>query len=62
MYLPESDAQMYDILSELRTYAAANEMPRLAETLDDALILLAAEARRRGWRGVAGTGTERDKG
>ncbi len=61
MYLPENNAQMHDILSELRTYAAANEMPRLAETLDDALMLLAAEAQQRRWR-LAGTGTERDKG
>lgn len=60
MYLPENDAQMHDIVSELRVYAAANDMPRLAEMLDDALILLATEARQRRWR-VAGTGTERDK-
>ncbi len=43
MYLPENHAQMFDILSELRTYAAMNGLPRLAEELDDALMLLAAE-------------------
>ena len=46
MYLPESDAQMFDILSELRVYAAMNALPRLAEEIDDALMLLAAEGRR----------------
>lgn len=61
MYLPENDAQLYDILTELRTYAAQNDMPRLAETLDDALMLLAAEARAP-IRGVAGTRSGRDKG
>ena len=40
MYLPENDEQMHDIMSELRVYAAANDMPRLAEMLDDALVLL----------------------
>lgn len=60
MYLPENDAQMFDILSELRTYAAANDMPRLAESLDDALMLLAAEARAPA-RNIAGTATSRDK-
>jgi hypothetical protein len=60
MYLPESDAQMFDILTELRIYAALNDMPRLAEMLDDALIVLAREARTP-IRGVAGTGTGRDK-
>lgn len=43
MYLPENHDQMYDILSELRTYAATNGLPQLAEELDDALMLLAAE-------------------
>lgn len=46
MYLPESDDQMFDILSELRTYAGANGMHALAERLDDALVVLAAERRR----------------
>jgi hypothetical protein len=45
MYLPESHAQMFDILSELRIYAAMNGLPQLAEKLDDALMLLSAEAR-----------------
>ena len=45
MYLPESNSQMYDSLSELRVYAAMNALPRLAESLDDALILLATESR-----------------
>lgn len=43
MYLPESHRQMYDILSDLRIYAAMNDMPHLAERLDDALMLLIAE-------------------
>ena len=46
MYLPETNAQMFDILTELRIYAAMNGMPKLAERLDDALVLLVAEARR----------------
>jgi hypothetical protein len=45
MYLPENDAQMFDILSELRVYAAMNSLPRLAESLDDALVLLASDNR-----------------
>jgi hypothetical protein len=46
MYLPETNAQMFDILTELRVYAATNGMPMLAERLDDALILLLAEGRK----------------
>lgn len=46
MYLPENDAQMHDILAELRLYAQMNGMSRLAEELDDAILLLAAEGRR----------------
>jgi hypothetical protein len=45
MYLPEDNAQMFDILTDLRTYAAQNGLLRLAENLDDALILLVAESR-----------------
>ncbi|HMQ94139.1 MAG TPA: hypothetical protein PKA33_05820 [Amaricoccus sp.] len=45
MYLPENDAQMFDILTELRVYAAMNSLPRLAESLDDALVLLASDNR-----------------
>lgn len=48
MYLPENHAQMFDILTELRVYAAMNGLPHLAEKLDDALLLLEAEARRPG--------------
>jgi hypothetical protein len=44
MYLPESHAQMFEILTELRVYAAMNGMPQLAERLDDALVLLLAES------------------
>ena len=47
MYLPENNAQMFDILSELRLYAAMNALPGLAEELDDALMLLATEGRGR---------------
>ena len=45
MYLPEDNAQMYDILSELRVYAAMNALPKLAEMIDDSLVLLQAEGR-----------------
>jgi hypothetical protein len=45
MYLPENNAQMYDILSELRVYAAMNSLPQLAEMIDDSLVLLQAECR-----------------
>lgn len=61
MYLPENDAQMFDILSELRVYAAMNHMPKLSEAIDDALVLLAAAARTPA-AGVAASGTGRDKG
>jgi hypothetical protein len=47
MYLPENDAQMFDILSELRVYAALHGLSGLAEKLDDALQLLVTEQRRR---------------
>lgn len=45
MYLPETNAQMFDILTELRIYAAMNGMPKLAERLDDAMMLLLTEGR-----------------
>jgi len=48
MYLPENHAQMFDILTELRVYAAMNGLSNLAEKLDDALLLLQAESRRPG--------------
>jgi len=44
MYLPESNVQLFDILAELRVYAAMNALPGVAEKLDDALILLRTEA------------------
>lgn len=44
MYLPENNAQLYEILSALRLYAATNALPSLAESLDDAIHLLIAEA------------------
>ena len=44
MYLPENNAQLYEILSSLRLYAARNTLPALAESLDDALHLLVTEA------------------
>jgi hypothetical protein len=47
MYLPENNDQMFDILAELRVYAAMNGLPLLAEKLDDAILLLAAEGRSR---------------
>lgn len=48
MYLPENHAQMHDILTELRVYAAMHGLPKLAEALDDAIVLLESEARRTG--------------
>ncbi|MFT3973172.1 MAG: hypothetical protein QM699_06905 [Amaricoccus sp.] len=36
---------MYDILTELRIYAAANGLEQLAEKLDDAMVLLVIEGR-----------------
>lgn len=44
MYLPENNAQLYEILSALRLYASTNALPSLAESLDDALHLLVTEA------------------
>lgn len=48
MYLPENNKQMFEILAELRVYAAMNGFSNLAEELDDALILLQGEVRRQG--------------
>lgn len=45
MYLPEDHRQMYDILTELRVYAAENGLEQLAEKLDDAMVLLVIEGR-----------------
>ncbi len=47
MYLPEDNEQMFEILAELRVYAAMNALPGLAEELDDALMLLRTEILRR---------------
>lgn len=46
MYLPENHAQMFDILSVLRVYANQHSLPALAEQLDDAIVIFAAEVRR----------------
>lgn len=46
MYLPENDAQMHDILVELRLYAAMNRLYGLVDELDDAIMLLEMESRR----------------
>ncbi|WP_111428266.1 hypothetical protein [Rhodobacteraceae bacterium DSL-40] len=46
MYLPEDNDQMFEILVDLRLYAAMNSLPDLAEELDDALVLLQTEIRR----------------
>jgi hypothetical protein len=53
MYLPENDAQLFDILAELRLYAQMNALPGLAEEIDDALVLLAAETRRNAAKAAA---------
>ncbi|WP_424927751.1 hypothetical protein [Amaricoccus tamworthensis] len=60
MYLPENNDQMFDILAELRVYAAMNSMHGLAEELDDALIRLETEIRR-GNRGCNTRHSVRDK-
>lgn len=59
MYLPENDAQMQDILAELRLYAQMHGMTALAEELDDAIFLLAVEARRAEGRRAAAAGETR---
>jgi hypothetical protein len=58
MYLPEDNAQLFEILSTLRVYAATNHMPKLAEELDDALILLRAETRSARRPGAAGQASQ----
>jgi hypothetical protein len=50
MYLPEDDAQLHDILAELRLYAQMNALPRMAEQIDDAIMVLTSEARRNAQR------------
>ena len=52
---------MFDILTELRIYAAMNGMPMLAERLDDAMILLLAEGRNPTRPPLAAGATVRDK-
>ncbi|WP_424933022.1 hypothetical protein [Amaricoccus macauensis] len=54
MYLPEDNEQMFEILAELRVYAAMNAFTNLAEELDDALVLLRTEIRRQ--EDLAGSG------
>jgi hypothetical protein len=61
MYLPENNEQLFDILAELRLYAAMNSMTGLAEKLDDALILLRVEARRDGSNFFAAPHSASDK-
>lgn len=46
MYLPENDAQLRDILVAIRLYAAEHGLSRLAEELDDAMVVLEAETLR----------------
>lgn len=55
MYLPENDAQLHDILAELRLYAQMNALSRLAEQLDDAIVVLTSEALRNARRADTGT-------
>jgi hypothetical protein len=45
MYTPENHDQMFEIISALRTYAGTHALPELAETLDDALVILAVQGR-----------------
>lgn len=59
MYLPENDAQMFDILAELRVYAQTHGLPKLAEELDDALALLAIETARKARKAAAARAEER---
>lgn len=63
MYLPEDNEQMFEILAELRVYAAMNAYTLLAEELDDALVLLQSEIQHQ--QSVQGTDCHRpnrDKG
>lgn len=63
MYLPEDNEQMFEILAELRVYAAMNAYSGLAEELDDALVLLRTEIRRQQMApGTAGCHPSMDKG
>ena len=39
---------MIDVLADLRSFAEANRLPALAEQLDDAIMIAAAELRRAG--------------
>lgn len=48
MYLPNDNAHMADILSELITYARATGQASLAEALSDAMIVLASAPKRPG--------------
>ncbi|MFO1142457.1 MAG: hypothetical protein U1E59_08710 [Amaricoccus sp.] len=57
MYLPENNDQMFDILTDLRTYAAQNGLAQLAEKLDDALLLLVTEGSVRARGAQTGAGT-----
>lgn len=59
MYLPEDDAQMFDILAVLRVYARLNGLPNLAEELDDAIAFLALETRRNARKAAAAHAEER---
>lgn len=62
MYLPEDNEQMFEILAELRLYAALHAYSRLAEELDDALVLLQTEMRRQLEKPQAGWHPNIDKG
>lgn len=61
MYLPENDAQMFDILAELRLYASMNALHKLAEELDDAMLLLETEGRRQGRQRTEGGRAAKDR-
>lgn len=43
MYLPNSPAELFDILNDLQSYAALEAMTELSEILADAKILLVSE-------------------
>jgi hypothetical protein len=62
MYLPEDDEQMFEILAELRVYAAMNAYSLLAEELDDALVILQSEIRRQHDEHGSGCHSSWDKG
>lgn len=49
MYQPQTRAEMFQILTELQTYAEVEGMADLSESLADAATILCLEAKRDGF-------------